>query len=414
MARARDFDAAKQPLAAILEQLPDGTTCRAGLLIPQAARRIVREFRGDTAITVFENVDDAVLVDFPFRNLMFESRVVQRLYYGMEDLDVPAYAKVRSADNNLMLLDPIRLISHFDERMNSVKRQLLMRCFSTEIWIAFFKMVSLGIGERLRAIYAASVEPVVDDAFLASLESLQLTLVGVTSRITNGNPRGYTMEDIETIVLKGCSEALLKAQNIKGKWNTVVEKLPVFGELIMYLSQFIAKVQALVAPEAGNADTNNDDRIDVIELRDTCKNIVAFASKAASDLSIVKLQMLEHRHNLFQKLGTFEPLSAEVFRKGIQSSGFSQDQIVPLLILSHCMEAYGIREWCIRFVVEQLKTQLHAFIENTHEVGQTKQNQSAFFRTAGAVVPVVEDFLFLIPCELLEYISKLNDITNSC
>lgn len=120
MARARDFDAAKQPLAAILEQLPDGTTCRAGLLIPQAARRTVREFRGDTAITVFENVDDAVLVDFPFRNLMFESRVVQRLYYGMEDLGVPAYAKVRSADNNLILLDPIRLISHFDERMNSV------------------------------------------------------------------------------------------------------------------------------------------------------------------------------------------------------------------------------------------------------------------------------------------------------
>lgn len=412
MTGARNVDSSKQPLAAVVESLSDGTTGRAGLLIPQVARRLVREFNRDAAESVFDTTNDALLIDLPLRNLILESRVVQRLCYGLEEVTVPDYAKERAPENDLLLLDPIRLSACINERLNSVGRQLLMKCFTSDIWVMFFKMVSLGIGEKVRAIYSGAIEAVVEDSFFATLEELQLELVAITSRFTNCSPRGYTIEDIENIILEGCREALIKAERIILEWKSEVHgPSTIIEKLIEFLSQSIATVQDIIAPaEVSNEEQHLEGQINVPLMRDTCKKIIAFSASVASELSVLKLQLLEKRHHHFQNAGSFQPLTAEVFRKGIQTSGFSQDEILPLMMLSHCLEAYGTREWCIRFIVEQLKPQLSKFMqeEASQEDRLLRQSQSPFFRTAGAIIPIVEDYFFILPRELLDYMYQLH------
>ncbi|GIX65037.1 cys Met metabolism pyridoxal-phosphate-dependent protein, putative [Babesia caballi] len=419
MVKEKSSSLFKEPVAAVVEHLPDGLTCRAGLLRPQLARRLVREFNDDGATSVFDAAPEAVLVDVPFRKLIHESRVVQRLYYGMEDSDAPLYAKERAAQNDLMLLDPVRLASRCNERLESGKRQLLMRCFSPDVWLGFFKMVSLGIGERTRHVYAVSHGPVADDEFLNCLEELQLGLVSVASKITNCNASGYTLEDIETLIVDGCSGLLAAAQHIQDNWGSVADCGSTISDLVLFLSHNIAKVNNLLYSEIAVDGHGSEDGvtvlevkegIDIAQLRETCMAIIAFVSTAASALSVLKIKILDKRDALLQKPGAFGNLSAEVFKRGILTSEYKPEEVVQMLILAHCLEAYGIREWCVRFVVEKQTPTLCTLLHNLNLVGDVqllKLEPSAFFRTAGAVAPAMKDFVLLFPRELVSYICTL-------
>ncbi|ORM41337.1 uncharacterized protein BXIN_0776 [Babesia sp. Xinjiang] len=290
-----------------------------------------------------------------------------------------------------------------------------MRCFSVDIWLGFLKMVSLGIGERIRMLYADSTEPVVSDELLNSLEDLQLEIVRVTSTFTKCGTPGYTVQDIETLILDGCAVVLLTAKNIENKWETVVEIGNTLSDLISFLNINIAKINGLLAParETHYRDRASGDRaatIDVQQLRDCCKEIIGFMTKTAYGLSIVKIKILEKRHELFQQPGLFKSIPPDVFKRGIHTSEYEQEEIVPMIILSHCMGAYGIREWCIRYVVAKQTPPLAAFQKEiiARRDGQiSKLDPSPFFRTAGAVAPEIKDFIALFPQGILEYVYEL-------
>ncbi|EDO05855.1 uncharacterized protein BBOV_IV002580 [Babesia bovis T2Bo] len=418
MATPRDFADFKDAVALVAEHLPDGFTCCAGLLPPQVSRRIVRDFNDDGQSSVFEGTPSALLIEFPFRKLLLESRVVQRICYGMDDCNRPLFAKSSSPKNNLLLLDPARLTIYLKDRLDSTKRKLLMKCFTADIWLGFLKMLSLGIGERIRMVYAMSEDPIMDDELLCSLEDLQLELVSITSRFTNCNSPGYTLEDIETIILDGCSAALSTSQHINNKWDNMPEIGRTISDLIVFLQNSIAKINALIAP--GTHDANQEGghspvspgNIDVGQLRECCTNIVRYLSKAASDLSIAKIKILERRDELFQRSDIFGAISQAVFKRGIHTTEFSVEEVVPMIVMSHCIGAYGIREWCIRYVVEKQVIAANVYedeLASRDDKHLSMLKPSAFFRTAGAVSPETKDFITILPIDLLQYMSNLSN-----
>ncbi|GFE55534.1 peptidase S8 S53 subtilisin kexin sedolisin, putative [Babesia ovis] len=418
MATGRDFAESKEAVALVAEHLPDGLTCCAGLIVPQLARRLVRDFNDDGDSSVFDSTPGAVLIEFPFRKLMLESRVVQRLCYDIDVCGQPLYAKRTAPRNNLLLIDPARLVGCFREHLDSAKRRLLMRCFTAEVWPTFLKMVSLGIGERLRMLYTTPNEPFMDDNLLTSLEDLQLELVGITSKFTHCNSPGYTIEDIETYILNDCSTALTTAQNIGDKWGNVLEIHRATGALVSFLQKAIANVKVLLSPSAnGHHGTSqhrrsydNTSGIDTAKLKACCTEIVGFLTKAAADLSIVKMKMLEKRDELFQRPDLFRTISQEVFKRGIHTSEFDPEEIIPMIIMSHCMGAYGIREWCLRYIVETqaISTSvLEKELASRRGEHHSKLEPSPFFRTAGSVPPDTTDFVTLFPLEILDYLLYL-------
>ncbi|GBE59883.1 Cys Met metabolism pyridoxal-phosphate-dependent protein, putative [Babesia ovata] len=406
-------------MAVVIEQLPDGVTCRAGLLKPQLARRLVREYKDDGATSVFEAAPEAVLVDLPFRKLIFESRVVQRLFYEMETSDGPSYARKHISQNNLLLLDPIRLGACLNQRLDSARRQLLMRCFSVDVWLQFFKMVSLGIGEKIRKLCAWSTHPWLDDEFLYRLEDLQLELVRLKSRIAKHETSAYIGPDMANTIGDACSDVLTIAHKFDDDWGTVGETSRTVKKLCNYLSQHIAEVKRLFTEAAGGKDgmdvhasAEGGVGIKAVKLLEMSNGIANFVSQTALDLSVAKMKLLEKRSELCQKPGAFAMLEADVFKRGIQTSEYAHDDVMQMLILSHCIEAYGIREWCARFFIEIRTPAVRELRNNMALAGDgriMKEESSPFFRTAGAVAPDVEDFVTLIPMRLARYICEMCD-----
>ncbi|CDR96014.1 hypothetical protein, conserved [Babesia bigemina] len=400
MANVNSVSQSKGALAAVIEQLPDGVTCRAGLMKPQVARRLVKEYNDDGTSSVFESVPEAVLVDLPFRKLVFESRVLQRLYYGMDTSDDPSYAKRHISQNNLLLLDPIRLGACINKRLDS-----------------FFKMVSLGIGEKIRKLLARSTHPWLDDDFLYGLEDLQLELVQLRSRVETCESSADSAEDVANTIGEACSDVLTIAHKFDDDWGRVQETSSTIKRMCNYLSQQIAEVRNLFIPTAGstnrmdaNASAKDSDRTKAIKLFEISDRIAVFVLRTAFDLSVAKMKVMERRAELCQKPGAFSILEAEVFKHGIRTAEYAHDDIMQMLLLSHCVESYAVREWCARYFIET-RLPLLGGMRNRFNLsgdsGTAKEESSPFFITAGAVSPDVSDFATLIPTSLSDYIREM-------
>ncbi|EKX72858.1 conserved hypothetical protein [Theileria equi strain WA] len=398
-------------VSAVLETLGDTQNLRVALLPSHFSRRLVKESVDDGTSSILASLEKPLLVDLPLRNLLYESRQVQRLYYELDTKKEDLYGKSAKIMNSLLLLDPIRLSQSMAVHMNSAQKQLLMKCFVPKIWVIFLRLVSLDVGSKLRELYSNTVKRIVDDYFLRDMERLQLRLVEMVLSMKNCDPRGYTLEDIERNILHGCREILLHIQQMRDIWGSSVDQFPLLNELIPYLEKCVTHVQNLIDPQPatdGGQEGAQEQRVANVKLiEDSCKAIVAVASKASTLLSLIKLKLLEEREQVFNKPGAFALLKGDVLRRGILGASLEEYEAVPLLILSHCLGAYSIREWTLRFIVERMHNEVSSFTKSESESNSYGACESAYFRTAGQVEPCIKDYLSILPKDVKEYLKEL-------
>lgn len=107
-------------MSAVLETVGDDEKVRVALMPPHIARRLVKESGISSGAGVLSNVTGSILVDLPFRNLLYESKKVQRLYFELEPKDPDLYPKSKTVTNSLLLIDPIRLTHLLNNDLNQV------------------------------------------------------------------------------------------------------------------------------------------------------------------------------------------------------------------------------------------------------------------------------------------------------
>uniref|UniRef100_A0A3B0MTJ2 Uncharacterized protein n=1 Tax=Theileria annulata TaxID=5874 RepID=A0A3B0MTJ2_THEAN len=448
-------------MSAVLETVVDDEKVRVALMPPHIARRLVKEPGASSGSGILSRVTGSILVDLPFRNLLYESKKVQRLYFELEPKDPDLYPKSKSVTNSLLLIDPIRLTHLLNNDLNQAQRVLYMRCFTDRIWLIFLRLVSLGVGSRLRSLYSLKDSRVPTDEFLSDLEELQLSLVQMVLEVTRWDLTENTASEIETAVLNGCKNVCFLAEHMRNQWNNSLGEFPLLNELVPYLNKCMLHINKLLlrtgVNPGNNLKRNDSSDLDVcltdlgtcsplkdyfkgedqlngevdstllqlqnlskltLNLKDTSyvhilgdiRNcIVSVATKSATLLSLMKLKILDFRQRLFELPGSYSFINNEVLRKGFLSCGLDENDAVPLVLLSHCLGAYSIREWVIRFLLDVKFDKVSSFLSPNSQssVNSYGFNESAYFRTAGQTKPNLGDFFTLMPLDLRLYMNQL-------
>ncbi|UKK01279.1 hypothetical protein MACK_002092 [Theileria orientalis] len=463
-------------VSAVLETLGDEQNVRVALISPHTARKLVKESVDSEEGGILESLTDSILVDLPFRKLLYESRKVQRLYYELDQKSTDLYGKSNMPTNSLMLIDPIRLANNLNMDMNQTQRALYMRCFSPRIWLIFLRLVSLGVGSKMRELYCSNKKKSMSDSFITDLEGFQLGLVEMVIQVTTVDLRLHSPLDIECKILSGCANIIALSRKLKDSWDGSLDGMPLLSQLIPDLVRCVSHIDKILVEKGpcpeflqptmldkasiddspstlresrrnclnvlnagitrqfrlGDSGLNESDPYDdgktpmwycddeqndlgcrsgsntLSLLQGLSRSLVSVATKSATLISLMKLKVLEDRQREFETPGSFSFINNEVLRTGFVSSKLDENEAVPLLILSHCLGAYSLREWVMRFLVDVKFDLISHFLEDADlSVNSYGIRESAYFRTAGQTTPKLGDYFTLVPSELKKYMKQL-------
>lgn len=176
-----------------------------------------------------------------------------------------------------------------------------MRCFTDRIWLIFLRLVSLGVGSRLRSLYSLRDSRVATDEFLSDLEELQLSLVQMVLDVTRCDLTENTAAEIETAVINGCKNVCFLAEHIRNHWNNSLGEFPLLNDLIPYLNKCMLHVDKLLLRSGFNQDNLKlgDGSDPVVSLADlgTCSPLKDYFKdedqlNGQADSTLVQLQNL--------------------------------------------------------------------------------------------------------------------------